>query len=243
MEGEKPAAVSGKELYAHVFRQLRPRTLLREVAFEFRHFANGHSTVQWHDGRLRVRVADVFATAPGTVQEALAWILLSKLFRKEVAAKHLDRYRRFLNRKETVRQMETVRRERGRKQIHPPAGKHHDLIEIFEEVNFHYFHGLMARPEIGWSPTISRTILGHYDSAHHAIVISRILDSAEVPRFVVEYVMYHEMLHLRYPEARHGGRRCVHTEEFRKAEAQFPLIEEANQWLRRICAAARGRTR
>lgn len=236
MQGESPTIPVPAEIYARVFRQLRPRTVLREVSVEFRHIANGHSTVEWHDGRLRLRIADLFAPAPEPVQEALAWILLSKLFRKPVAGKHLDRYRRFLHRKETVRQMESLRRERGRKRLLPAAGRHHDLITIFEDVNFRFFFGLMARPEIGWSPQVARTILGHYDSAHHTIVISRLLDQPEVPRFVVEYVMYHEMLHLRYPETRVSGRRCVHTEEFRQAEALFPELEEANRWLRKLCA-------
>jgi hypothetical protein len=160
MEGVQPAAPPPEQIFTRVFRQLRPRTMLREVAFEFCHFANGRSTIRWEDGRLEARVADVFAAAPEDVQEALAWILLSKLFRKSVAPKHLDRYRRFINRKETVRQMEAVRRERGRKRIDRPEGKHYNLVEIFEELNGRFFFGLMARPEIGWSPSASRTILG-----------------------------------------------------------------------------------
>src|SRR5438105_1461274 len=83
------------------------------------------------------------------------------------------------------------------------------------------FSELMARPALGWSRQASRSMLGHYDPSHNAIVLSRILDRAETPALAVEYVLFHEMLHLRYPAQHHGARRCVHTREFKMAERQF----------------------
>ncbi len=81
-----------------------------------------------------------------------------------------------------------------------PQGRLYDLDQMFEELNFRYFFGLMARPRLGWSPNASRTLLGHYDPSHNAIVLSRILDrSGHVPRLAVEYVLFHEMLHLKHP--------------------------------------------
>jgi hypothetical protein len=105
---------------------------------------------------------------------------------------------------------------------------------MFEELNFRYFHGLMARPLVGWSSQASRTLLGHYDSSHNAIVLSRILDRPEVPRLAVEYVLFHEMLHLRHPVEHHGARRCVHTQTFKNAERQFENLREAKAFLRRL---------
>lgn len=226
-----PLGSAEELLYARVFQQLRPRTRLEAVVIRYRRRANAGSSIQWKDGRLEASLSDVFQQAPESVQEALAWILLCKLFRKQTPPRHLDRYRRFLNRKEVVRSVEQVRRERGRKRILSPQGAHFDLVELFEDLNLRFFFGLMARPELGWSPTRSRTILGHYDVAHHTIVISRWLDGPDVPRYVVEYVMYHEMLHLRFPEERSGSRRCVHTQQFREAEQAFPDYQSANEWI------------
>ncbi len=93
----------------------------------------------------------------------------------------------------------------------------YNLEEMFEDLNFHYFYGLMARPVLGWSRQISRTLLGHYDPPHNAIVLSGILDRAETPRLAVEYVLFHEMLHLRYPAEHKGARRCVHTAGFQRS--------------------------
>ena len=181
-----------------------------------------------------VRLADTLAGAPEDVLEALAEILLSKLFRSPVPAASNDRYRRYLNRRDVRRSLDLVRQIRGRKQVEHPQGRHYDLEQMFEELNFRYFHGLMARPRLGWSPYASRTLLGHYDPSHNAIVLSRILDRAETPRLAVEYVLYHEMLHLRHPAEHRGARRCVHTREFKEAEKQFEHLREAKAMLGKL---------
>jgi len=47
-------------------------------------------------------------------------------------------------------------------------------------------------------------------------------------------VMFHEMLHLRYPVEHRGTRRCVHTKEFRAEEKKFPGWKEAKEALKRL---------
>ncbi len=77
-------------------------------------------------------------------------------------------------------------------------------------------------------------MLGHYDPAHNAIIISRVFDHFRVPRYAVEYIVYHEMLHLKHPVKMKGGRRCVHSAEFRTEENLFPRLGEAKRFLRGI---------
>jgi hypothetical protein len=77
-------------------------------------------------------------------------------------------------------------------------------------------------------------LLGHYDASHNAIVLSRILDRPQTPRVAVEYVLFHEMLHLRHPAEHRGARRCVHTREFKHAEKQFERLAEAQAALKRL---------
>ena len=78
--------------------------------------------------------------------------------------------------------------------------------------------------------------MGHYDPSHNAIILSRLLDNVRVPRLAVEYVLFHEMLHLRFPVEHRGARRCVHTREFKDAEQQFPRLKEAKEMLKAICS-------
>ena len=227
--GETP-----EQVYLRVFRQLKPRTPPPRFQVEYRPFANANSFIRMEGSLVTVRLSDLFAEAPAPVLEALAFILLGKLFRKPIPAKHNDRYRRYLNRRDVRSRLHQTRRARGRKLISGPRGEVYDLEELFEELNLKFFHGLMARPELGWSRHRSRTRLGHYDPSHNVIVISRFLDRPEVPRRLIAYVMYHEMLHLRFPAEHRGARRWVHTREFHEAEKQFPELDEVKQLLRRL---------
>jgi predicted metal-dependent hydrolase len=92
----------------------------------------------------------------------------------------------------------------------------------------------MAKPMLGWSLRRSRTTLGHYDPSHNAIILSKILDDRLVPKLAVEYVMFHEMLHLRHPVDHSGSRRCVHTPEFKEAERQYIDYKAAKELLKRL---------
>jgi predicted metal-dependent hydrolase len=127
-----------------------------------------------------------------------------------------------------------IRQIRGRKFLSGPQGRHHNLDELFEKLNAEHFNGLLARPQLGWSRRPSRSMLGHFDPSHNAIVISRIFDSEEVPRLAVEYVMFHEMLHLRFPVDHRGAQRRMHTREFREAERAFPGLKEAKEILKQL---------
>jgi len=95
---------------------------------------------------------------------------------------------------------------------------------------------LLGRPQLGWSRRASRSMLGHFDPSHNAIIISRILDQPRdpAPAVALEYVMFHEMLHLRYPVEHAAARRRVHTREFRQAEKEFPQLKEAKEILKRL---------
>lgn len=233
-EPVEAASLTPQEIYARVFRQMRPRTPIPLIRVKFRRYANASAKVKLEEGVLQVLMADTLAGAPDAVIEALAEILLSKLFRRPVPAHCNERYRRYLNRRDVRRNLDLVRQIRGRKKVEDAQGICYNLDKLFEELNFRYFHGLMARPVLGWSPNASRTLLGHYDPSHNAIVLSRILDRPQAPLVAVEYVLFHEMLHLRYPAEHRGARRCVHTKAFKEAEKHFEKLREARDALRHL---------
>jgi predicted metal-dependent hydrolase len=221
-------------IFQEAFRQLRPRTLLPELSIEFYAFANVNHTIRLREGKLRVRLSDLLQGAPEPVLRAIAHILLAKMYRQPIERAQAARYRRYVASHHVAMKAQLVRQIRGRKRLTSPRGRIYDLEGIFDELNTRFFHGLLARPQITWSREQARKTLGHYDSAHNAIVVSRIFDHPGVPRYALEYILYHEMLHLRHPVKLKGSRRCVHSAEFQAEEKLFPQLEAARRFLKHL---------
>jgi len=205
-----------------------------EVALEFFPFASINNTIRMRHGKLFVRLSDVLEGAPDNVLQAIAHILLAKMYRKPIEREHATRFRRYISSRGIRDKAALLRQIRGRKRIDSAQGRAYDLEAIFDELNDWFFHGLLARPRMTWSRNHSRNRLGHYDPAHNAIVVSRIFDDFRVPRHAVEYIVYHEMLHLKHPVKLRGSRRCVHSGEFQAEEKLFPRLEEAKAMLKQL---------
>ena len=227
------AAASLEDLYGQIYRALRPRAHMPQFRIRFYPYANIDSKIHLDTDtdEITVKISDLLEGAPPSVQEALGYILLGKLYAKPIARRFDRRYRVYVNRADVRRQALLIRGLRGRKPVSTPQGRCRNLEKIFDELNARFFHSLLARPTLSWSRGASRQTLGYFDPAHNAIIISRVFDREEIPFFLLEYVLYHEMLHLKYPTVYRSQRRCVHTPEFKRQERLFPRYEEA---MRRI---------
>jgi predicted metal-dependent hydrolase len=184
--------------------------------------------------KIFVRLSDLLEGAPDAVLFAIAHILLAKLYRKQIEGQHAVRYRRYIASHNIAQKAHLIRQIRGRKRVSSPKGQFYDLDEIFEDLNRRFFNGLMGRPQLTWSDHFSRQNLGHYDPAHNTIVISRVFDQRQMPKYAVEYLLYHEMLHLKHPVKLRGSRRCVHSPEFQAEEELFPQLDRVKELLKRL---------
>ena len=221
-------------IFQDEYRELRPRAAMPEFAVEFFRFVNVNNTIRLRDGKIRARVSDLLEGAPEAVLRSIAHILLAKLYRKPIEPYHGARYRRYIGSHDLQRKVHLVRQVRGRKRIDTAQGHVYDLEAIFDDLNTRFFWGLLGRPQMTWSQERARQMLGHFDPAHNTIVISRVFDHASVPRYVVEYIVYHEMLHLKHPVKLRGSRRCVHGPAFQAEEKLFPQLDEAKRFLKRL---------
>ena len=222
------------ELFRRVFRWLRIAGGLPSLRIEFRPFAGLRSTVRLRNDHLEVCISDVLQDAPRVVLEALAEILLCKVYRRRASREARECYLAYVLSPGIRQRIDHARRQRGVKRLLPARGRSHNLEEIFQRLNQKFFNGELAATRLGWSLKNSRTTLGHYDAGHGMIVINRALDSPAAPALLVEYLMFHEMLHMRFPVERNGHRRVVHSREFREAEKKFPHYHEARKSLRQF---------
>ncbi len=186
-----------------------------------------------------IRISDHCRQAPRPVLEAIVLLLACKVLRKEPPNEARKTFEDFRQDPDVGRRVNARRLERGRKQIDERSGKHHLLEEIYIELNRRFFNNQVELRKLGWGARRSWSRLGHYDPIHHTITISPVLDSPRVPRMVVSYLLYHEMLHTLFNGIGKRGRH--HTPEFNRAERAFPSYAEARRLLDQFCRA-RGRT-
>jgi hypothetical protein len=222
-------------IFQEEYRALRPRAPMPPIAVRFRRFTSLNTTIRLREGKLFVSLSDLLEGAPEPVAHAIAHILLAKLYDKRKLNPALElRYKRFSSSPAVVRQTEMIRSTRGSKRYFGPQGHFYNLEEVFDSLNMRFFGGLLGRPELTWSEGMAKRSLGHYDAAQNTIVVSRVFDRPSSPRYAVEYLLYHEMLHLKHPVRMRGMRRCVHSREFKADEALFPQLKEAMAFIRRL---------
>jgi len=222
-------------IFRAAHRRLRPRTPVPEIKVEFFPFAGLNHTARLHESRLIIRLSDIFTDAPSEVCYSLALILLAKLYRKKIDSVYHRRYRIFILSDEIQERARIARNGRCRiMRATTSLGRHCDLNVLFDRLNEQYFGGSIDKPRLSWSAKKSRYVLGRYDATHQTIFISRVFDTTNVPLYVVEYVMFHEMLHVKHQSRVHDSRVIAHTPEFKIEERGFSHYREAKVWLKRI---------
>ena len=213
---------------------MRPRAPMPPISVRFRRFTSLNTTIRLREGQIKVNLSDLLEGAPESVIRAIAHILIAKLYKKPIDASHNMRYKRFASSAAVTRQTEIIRHARGTKRYFGPEGRYYNLEEVFDSLNARFFGGMLGRPELTWSENHAKRSLGHYDAAHNTIVVSRVFDRPSSPRYAIEYLLYHEMLHLKHPVRMNGTRRCVHSAAFKAEEARFPQLAEAMAFIKRL---------
>lgn len=226
-------------IFNEALRAVAKKEPLPDIEVCFYPYAGLSSTIRLRRGRIYVRLSDILRQSPPEILHALACILVAKLYRIKPSKEHERLYRQYTLLPEIVEASESTRRTRGYKITTSPRGEVYNLEELFSRLNDRYFEGRLKRPDLSWSQRQTRRILGHHDHVHGAIVVSRTLDDARVPPFVVEYVLYHEMLHIAHPPRVVSGRTIYHSRLFRGDERRFERFDEAIKWIERLALPAR----
>lgn len=221
------------DIYREVFHSFNNTQSTPPVEVTFYPYTGIHHTIRVREGQVYVRIADVCRDMSKDGQVALAHILVAKLLRRRVPKWARDVYSDQIKTPEMRERAAKSKLERGRKVVTTDKGEAYNLTQIFRDLNKRYFRGRLPKPVLTWSTRKTYRILGHHDSTHQTIVVSRSLDSLDVPKYVVEYIVFHEMLHIKHPTVHHNGRRYNHTPAFRADEEQFEHFHTAERWIER----------
>lgn len=222
-----------KSFYKEAFQIYDGKRPIPDIEVRFYPYIGINHTIRVRDGKIFVRIAEICRAIPPNAQKALAFILVAKLLRKKVSPEAREIYSNFIKTQE-IRALATEnKRARGRKIISSANGDFYNLDEMFASLNRNYFQDKLPKPVLSWSARKTYRILGHHDSTHETVIISKSLDDKKVPKYVVEYVLFHEMLHIFHPTEHRGGRRFNHTPQFRRNERKYAYFEEAENWIER----------
>lgn len=223
-----------EHMYQHVSSLLRAEEAaapyLKEIGGAGLEISMYHMSSLWRmnakEGVVRLRCSQGFLHASDEIWEAMFGMMLSRKTnkRKQLINGFTD--------SETFASVmfdleSVIERE------HRHKGVAHDLLESFERVNEGYFSNEMQQPFLTWSQTPTATKYGHYQAATDTVMLSTTLDREEVPGYVVDFVMYHELLHKLHGVEVVDGRRMVHTAAFRRDEKKFSHYYEAELFLER----------
>ncbi len=220
-----------RKFYQSAFEDLNGLGKQPEIDVRFYPYIGINHTIRIREGKVFVRIGTICEDAPFEVQESLAYILVSKLLRKRLSPSMSATYKQFSKSTDLREKAIDNKRANGRKVITTSKGNYFDLDQIFERLNLLYFENKIEKPTLSWSKGKTFRILGHHDATHETIIVSKSLDDKNVPQYVVEYIVFHEMLHIVHPVYHKNGRRFIHTPQFRRDERTFAYFEEAEKWI------------
>jgi len=211
----------GEALFQRMFTRIGCDGRPPHFHVEFYPYSSLVITIRRREDVLYVRFSDLLAGAPREVLEGAAALLLSRMYRRRAQRPLVQPYIQYARSDRTRQRISGMRQKRVCPKHTAPQGRQYDLVALFEELNHRYFAGALRLPHIGWSVRGWRRQFGSYDPGPNQILLNRRMDRPGIPQFVVEYVLYHEMLHVKHPTRRSGCTLLSHSPEFRAEEKRF----------------------
>jgi len=220
-------------IFQQEYRALRPRAPLPPLTVRFRRFTSLNTTIRLREGQIFVSLSDLLEGAPESVIRSIAHILLAKLYKKPIEAAQSLRYKRFASSAAVTRQTELIRHTRVANDLWDPKA----AFSTWRRSSIRS----TTDSSVGFSATATHMERTSRQAASRPLRCGAQyhrgeprIRSALKPAYAIEYLLYHEMLHLKHPVRMRGLRRCVHSRDFKADEAQFPQLTEALAFIKRL---------
>ncbi|MGE4577549.1 MAG: hypothetical protein AB7D42_03355 [Candidatus Methanomethylophilaceae archaeon] len=177
------------------------------------------------------KVSDYMADAPLEVLEGLASTLFARICGKG-DPDFSEEMCKWVTSPDFSKYKQPIYLRRSRNLSRSGQGEHRDLGACYQRL---IDAGLVENdPEIfmSWTKEPNVRKVGYCSVLMKVVAVSSALDNPEIPDFVADYVMYHELCHILIgfdpSSEKHGS-------EFAKLEAKYQRQKEAEDWLRRLC--------
>ena len=192
-------------LIIEAFQQLYPEKELRySVSLKYsRKFKPYNANVKRYGNNLIFNLSRDWKKISKEIQIGLIQELMAKILNDRKKTMNIELYNLFM------------------KNVHvavPKTKTDEILEESFNRINEIYFNGMLDKPNLQWGSD-STSKLGSYEYGSDAITISSIFKNSQ--QQLLDYVMYHEMLHKKFKFESRNERNVHHSSEFKKMEAKF----------------------
>ena len=200
------------KLTEQAFNDLFPGKNFENYQFKINYtdkFKPYNANVRYTKNSMQFNLSKKWRNVSKEIQMGLIQGLLLRIFKEKKRTTNIDLYDSFM------------------KNVHvsiPKINKDPILEESFNKINEKYFLGLIEKPNFIWHDSIRR--LGSYEYGSDTISMSKVLEN---DGNLLDYVMYHEMLHKKHKFHSKNGRTHHHTREFREMEKQFENSDEMEE--------------
>ena len=203
-----------EESYTHLFpEQHFPYSPVLKYSGKFKPY---NANVRIRGTILTFNLAKEWKEVSREIQMGLLQELLLRVLKEKKETLYIDLYHKFVQ----------------KLHIAMPKTRTEPLLAVsFSRLNEQFFFGTMEQPNLAWGAESTRK-LGSYDFKTDTITISTIFQNLDSK--LLDYVMYHEMLHKKFQYKNRYGRNRFHTAEFRRMEAAFPNAKLLEQELKKI---------
>lgn len=182
------------------------------------------------------RISDYLDESPDEVLSSLGWYLMSKALGRKCLPRRTEAYIEYSRSRALWQPKKELYLRRARALSVCTKGETRNLSVVFDYVNACYFEGRFGSPTLAWADESPSRRLGFYFEPMDLMAVNKVLDSPSVPRYVLEFVVYHEMLHCAVSPRGTPSRRIYHSNEFRKRERAFSMYGDAQRWLGKLVA-------
>ncbi|MFH1506715.1 MAG: hypothetical protein ABIE94_07080 [archaeon] len=165
-------------------------------------FGDYNGNIRYNSQKVEFRLSKKWKNISPEIQIGLIQSLILKMLKKKKNTTNIDLYNKFI--KNMTRYAKVTKSDP-------------ELDQSFNRVNDKYFYGMIDKPNLKWG-SHSRAKLGSYEYGSDTITISQIIREEEL---LLDYVMYHEILHKKHKFYTKDGRSYHHTSAFRKEEKAF----------------------
>lgn len=205
-------------LIQEAFRQLFPnKEFFYQTEIEYnRRLSNFNANIKLEQKKISVHMNLKWKNIDAEIKIGLIQHLLLKIFNQKKTTQNIDIYNNF------VKNIDILT---------PKTNADPPLEASFNRVNKNFFSNQIEQPNLGWGQNAFRK-LASYNFHSDTIVVSKIFKEAEEE--ILDYLIYHELLHKQFKFKFKNGRSSFHSREFREAEKTYPNYNEIEKKLNQI---------